>query len=215
MTFFAFFVTHLSKVSKVQPRRLPISWIFQFFVSCSITLALPTISCRPTTVNAIPCQHASSMSSYHRVHTKWQGPLSGVHSITMEKLAQPGEGGGSTPNPFYYIYHHVHSCGVRSSWEDIYTTPISTLSLCSSSYSTQHSGTATHPSRRKIPSSSSVWKGENWGQQGGRGGHFTLLTSGSHRHRIQRSPMPNIGAAQEKIWEKFPQLTFAHAIEEN
>jgi hypothetical protein len=41
--------------------------------------------------------------------------LSGVHSIMMEKLAQPSEGGGWTPTPFHYIYHHVQSCGVRSS----------------------------------------------------------------------------------------------------
>ncbi len=26
-------------------------------------------------------------------------------------------GGGCTPIPFYNIYHHVESCGVRSSWE--------------------------------------------------------------------------------------------------
>ncbi len=32
-------------------------------------------------------------STPHRVHTKWQRPLSGVHSIVMEKLA--GEGGGA------------------------------------------------------------------------------------------------------------------------
>ncbi len=32
--------------------------------------------------------------SAHRVHTEWQWPLSGVHSIMMEKLAQPDEGGG-------------------------------------------------------------------------------------------------------------------------
>ncbi len=30
----------------------------------------------------------------HRVHTEWQLSLSGVHSIMMEKLAQPGEGKG-------------------------------------------------------------------------------------------------------------------------
>jgi hypothetical protein len=34
-----------------------------------------------------------------RVHTEWQPPLSGVHSIMMEKLAQVGEGEGRTPNP--------------------------------------------------------------------------------------------------------------------
>ncbi len=36
----------------------------------------------------------------HRVHTEWQLPLSGVHSIIMEKLSQPGEGGGCSPPPF-------------------------------------------------------------------------------------------------------------------
>ncbi len=32
-------------------------------------------------------------SSEHRVHTEWQRPLSGIHSIMMERLAQAGEGG--------------------------------------------------------------------------------------------------------------------------
>ncbi len=51
----------------------------------------------------------------HRVHTQsGNGHLSGVHSIMMEKLAQSGESGGCTPTLFYYIYHHVQSCGVRS-----------------------------------------------------------------------------------------------------
>ncbi len=37
----------------------------------------------------------------HWVHTEWQLPLSGVHSIMMEKSAQPGkEGGGALPPPF-------------------------------------------------------------------------------------------------------------------
>ncbi len=38
----------------------------------------------------------------HRVHTEWQWPLSGVHSIKIEKAAQtaqPGEGVGCTPTP--------------------------------------------------------------------------------------------------------------------
>jgi hypothetical protein len=48
----------------------------------------------------------------------------------MEKLAQPGEGGGFTPTPFQYIYHHVQIWGVRSSLEGRYTPPISTLPLC-------------------------------------------------------------------------------------
>ncbi len=37
---------------------------------------------------------------YHRVHTEWQLPLSGVHPIMMEKFARPGEGGGALPPHF-------------------------------------------------------------------------------------------------------------------
>jgi hypothetical protein len=37
---------------------------------------------------------------YHRVHTEWQLPVSGVHSIMMEKLAQPGDGAGARPPPY-------------------------------------------------------------------------------------------------------------------
>jgi hypothetical protein len=35
-----------------------------------------------------------------------------VHSIMMEKLAQPDEGGGCTPTPtpLHSIYHHLHVC---------------------------------------------------------------------------------------------------------
>ncbi len=65
----------------------------------------------------------------HRVHTEWQWPLSGVHSNMREKLAKASEGGGCTPIPFHYIYHHVQSCGVCSSWEGRYTPPFSTLPL--------------------------------------------------------------------------------------
>ncbi len=46
----------------------------------------------------------SSLCWEHRVHTEWQRPLSGVHSIMMEKLAQPGvEVGGCTPTPVHYL----------------------------------------------------------------------------------------------------------------
>ena len=48
----------------------------------------------------------------NRVHTEWQLPLSGVHSIMVENLAQPGKGGGCTPFPFHCIYHHIQSCSV-------------------------------------------------------------------------------------------------------
>ncbi len=45
----------------------------------------------------------------HRVYTEWQPPLSGVHSIMMEKLAQVCGYGVCTPTPFHYSYHHVQS----------------------------------------------------------------------------------------------------------
>jgi hypothetical protein len=48
--------------------------------------------------------------------TAWQRPLSGAHSIMIEKLAQTGG------TPFYSIYHHGQSCRVRSSWEGRYIT---------------------------------------------------------------------------------------------
>jgi hypothetical protein len=54
--------------------------------------------------------------SKHRVAM----PLTGVHSILMEKSAQPGEGGGCTARPppvttVYSIYYHVQSCNERFS----------------------------------------------------------------------------------------------------
>ncbi len=60
---------------------------------------------------------------YHRVQTELQRPLSGVHSIMMEKLAQARESGECTPIPFHYIYHHVQSCSICSSWKCRYTLP--------------------------------------------------------------------------------------------
>ncbi len=60
-------------------------------------MAISTFSCR---VN-------------HRVYR----PLYGVHYIMMVKSAQAGMSGGCTSTPFHYIYHHVQSCGVRSSWD--------------------------------------------------------------------------------------------------
>jgi hypothetical protein len=56
----------------------------------------------------------------HRVYTEWQQPLSGVHPIKMEILAHASDGGEAHPPPFQYIYHHVQSCSVRSSWEGRY-----------------------------------------------------------------------------------------------
>jgi len=39
------------------------------------------------------------------------------------KISENGEGGGAPP----FIYHHVQSCGVRSSWEVRYTPPLTWL----------------------------------------------------------------------------------------
>ena len=76
----------------------------------------------------------------HRVHTEWQRPLSGIHSIMMEKLAQACEGGGCTPTPFRYIYHHVQICGVSLQLRGqihtpyFYSTPICILCSYPCSY---------------------------------------------------------------------------------
>jgi|688.fasta_scaffold95572_3 hypothetical protein len=59
----------------------------------------------------------------HRVHTEWQRPISGVHSIMMEKWALAGEGGGCTPTPFHSIYHHVQSCSVHRKKAFRYSRP--------------------------------------------------------------------------------------------
>ncbi len=42
------------------------------------------------------------------------------------RLVRVGGGGARRP-PFHYIYHHVQSCSVCSSWEGRYTPPISYL----------------------------------------------------------------------------------------
>jgi hypothetical protein len=39
-------------------------------------------------------------------YTELQLLLSGVHSVMRVKLALAGEGGGCTPTPSHYIYHH-------------------------------------------------------------------------------------------------------------
>ncbi len=61
---------------------------------------------------------------HHRVHTEWQRPLSGVHSIMMEKLAQASEGGGGLhAHPLHYSYSYVQSCNVHApaEWADTLT----------------------------------------------------------------------------------------------
>ncbi len=45
--------------------------------------------------------------------------------------AQVCEGsGGARPPPFHYIYHHVHSCGVRASWEGRFTPQLGLYMYC-------------------------------------------------------------------------------------
>ncbi len=68
------------------------------------------------------------IGSDHRVHTKWQWVLSGVHSIMKIKSACY-VGVHGTPSPFHSIYHHKQSYCVRSSWEGRYTPLISPLPL--------------------------------------------------------------------------------------
>ncbi len=46
---------------------------------------------------------AQVRSSSHSVHTEWQWPLSGVHSILMEKLAQPGDSVGDKRPPLFTL----------------------------------------------------------------------------------------------------------------
>ena len=75
----------------------------------------------------------------HRVpvhtHTEWQWPLSGVHSIMMEKLAQAGEGGGggvhAHPPSLYLPSRTMLWCiGTLQLRGQIgYNPPISTLPL--------------------------------------------------------------------------------------
>jgi hypothetical protein len=71
----------------------------------------------------------SCMIRWTTEYTDWQRPLSGIHSIMMEKSARAGGGGGCMPTPFHYVYYNVKSCGARSSWEGRYTPPISSLPL--------------------------------------------------------------------------------------
>ncbi len=68
----------------------------------------------------------------HRVHTEWQWPFSNVHSIMMEKSAQPGAGGGDVrPSPFT-IYITTYKVVVYAPAEraDPYTLPY-IWTLCS------------------------------------------------------------------------------------
>jgi hypothetical protein len=44
--------------------------------------------------------NAIGQTTEYTIHTEWQQPISGVHSIMGVKSVQPGEGGGARPPPF-------------------------------------------------------------------------------------------------------------------
>jgi hypothetical protein len=60
----------------------------------------------------------------------------------MEKLAQPGEGGGCTPTPLHYLYHHIQSCGVYAPAERADALPLFLL------YTYMYSVVQTEPKSR-------------------------------------------------------------------
>jgi hypothetical protein len=57
----------------------------------------------PLRIWTLSCADATVASTEY---TELQPLLSGVHSVMKVKLALADEGGGCTPTPFYYIYHH-------------------------------------------------------------------------------------------------------------
>jgi len=73
---------------------------------------------------------------YHRVHTEWQWPHSGVYSIMMEKSGQPGEGGGCTHTPFHYILYTItYKVVVYAAAERTVTLPLFLLYSYTGMYS--------------------------------------------------------------------------------
>ncbi len=91
-------------------------------------IGLPRVALRKTGI------HYSAQCPDHRVHTEWQLPLSSIHSIMMEKFAQPGEGGDVRRAPFtistitykVVVYAPAERAGtLRSHY--FYSTPICTL----------------------------------------------------------------------------------------
>jgi hypothetical protein len=62
--------------------------------------------------------------SSHRVEI---ATFNGVHSIAMENLAQPGEGGVCTPISFHCIFHRVLSCGVFLLYPYMYSVAVTVI----------------------------------------------------------------------------------------
>jgi hypothetical protein len=48
----------------------------------------------------------SAHDADHRVHIERRLLISGVHPFMVEKSSLAGKGGGCTPTPSHYIYHH-------------------------------------------------------------------------------------------------------------
>ncbi len=57
--------------------------------------------------------HISAVADTHRVHTEWQIPIFGVHSIMMEKTAVAGEGGGARPPTIHLPSHRKLQCTLQ------------------------------------------------------------------------------------------------------
>jgi hypothetical protein len=70
------------------------------------------------------------MSFTLRVHTEWQPPLFGIHSLMMEKLAQAGEGGSARPPPYTIvtITYKVSVCA-PAEWAETLTLSVSSLPI--------------------------------------------------------------------------------------
>ncbi len=108
------------KIVNISPLR--IYWVFHSFVS----IILYSTAYRNLNMQMWWDGQAISIFSSVSVteYTEWQWPLSGVHSIMMQNSSQAGEGegGGCTPSPFHFIYHHKQSFFLFSGHEPIYFT---------------------------------------------------------------------------------------------
>ncbi len=109
-------------------------WVLASYVR--ILLHIPRIRLQFTQSKQCPTSpHVHN--NYHPNNWTIPLPLSIFHPSWpipswWKNQPSPGEGGGVHAHPLsLYIYHHVQSCGVHSSWEGRYTPPppISALPL--------------------------------------------------------------------------------------
>jgi hypothetical protein len=71
------------------------------------------VSPEPEFFIKVPYQKFKTIVSSTEYRTQeWKLPISGLHSIMMEKSALAGEGGGCTPLPFHSSNPHVQSFAV-------------------------------------------------------------------------------------------------------